>query len=556
MEARNRLLPDWFTRVRTRQIKLPRFQRHEAWTHDQVTALLNNVLWELPAGSVLILEVGDEEKFISRPVVGAPDEGERVTEHLLDGQQRLTALWRSLTNNYDDRTYVVKLEQEEETAEPFYVISYPRHYRNETRYPIWLDDPTKLWGKRLLPIHLLRPDPEAEQALEEWAAQAAGEDAKEILGIVKEANRIRQQFAKFNLPFLALPSTVSQETALNVFIQMNTSASPLTAYDIVVAQVEAVSGQSLHDLVEELNHDVPAVQAYATSSDLMLAVSSLLQDKVPNKSTYLTPDFSDGVVENWDLVKIGIERATRFLEQEGIFDVKRLPSDVTLYPLSALWAVAPEGLDAEGEARTLLRKYLWRSFFTNRYERTSATRALVDYRQLRALLDGGSDKEPIIFDDAEHPLPIIEELIAAGWPVRKDRLARALLALALRSGGLDFADAAPASRDHLPRREYHHLFPRSYLEEQEFTAREIDRVLNCALVSWKTNRNIAAKTPSTYLMERIDGTSLGQAEVSRRLESHLIPFDEFMANDYDSFLMVRAERAQSLMQRLCSGEAV
>ena len=51
MEARNRLLPDWFTRVRTRQIKLPRFQRHEAWKHDQITALLNNVLRELPAGS-------------------------------------------------------------------------------------------------------------------------------------------------------------------------------------------------------------------------------------------------------------------------------------------------------------------------------------------------------------------------------------------------------------------------------------------------------------------------------------------------------------------------
>lgn len=556
MEARNRLLPDWFTRVRTRQIKLPRFQRHEAWTHDQVTALLNNVLWELPAGSVLILEVGDKEKFVSRPVVGAPDVGERVTEHLLDGQQRLTALWRSLTNNYDERTYVVKLEQDEETAAPYHVISYARHYRNDKRYPVWLDDPAQLWNKSLLPLHLLRPDPEAEQELEEWAVQVAEGDANEILRIVKEANRLRQQFAKFNLPFLALPSTVSQETALNVFIQMNTSASPLTAYDIVVAQVEAVSGQSLHDLVEELNHDVPAVQAYATSSDLMLAVSSLLQDKVPNKSTYLTPGFSNGVVENWDRVKNGIERATRFLEQEGIYDIKRLPSDVTLYPLSALWAIAPEGLDAEGEARTLLRRYLWRSFFTDRYERTSATRALVDYRQLSGLLDGSSDEQPKIFDDKEHPLPIIEELLAAGWPVRKDRLARAVLALALRSGGLDFADAAPASRDHLPRREYHHLFPRAYLEGQGFVGKEIDRVLNCALVSWKTNRNISAKTPSTYLMERIDGSSLGEEELHRRLKSHLIPIDEFLDDDYTSFMMVRAKLAHSLMQQLCNGEAV
>jgi hypothetical protein len=172
------------------------------------------------------------------------------------------------------------------------------------------------------------------------------------------------------------------------------------------------------------------------------------------------------------------------------------------------------------------------------------------------LLVGELDKEPIIFDELEHPLPTVEELVSAGWPVRKDRLARAVLALSLRSGGLDFADAIPASREHLPKREYHHLFPIAYLEKKEFSAREIDRVLNCALISWKTNRNISDKTPSTYLMERIDGTRLGQAEVSRRLESHLIPFDEFMANDYSAFLMARSERVHSLMKRLCNGEAV
>jgi hypothetical protein len=72
VEARNRTLPNWFTRIRTRQITLPRFQRFEAWTHTQVTALLNTVLQGLPAGAVLTLEVGDTEAFVSRPMVGAP----------------------------------------------------------------------------------------------------------------------------------------------------------------------------------------------------------------------------------------------------------------------------------------------------------------------------------------------------------------------------------------------------------------------------------------------------------------------------------------------------
>jgi len=102
IEARNRPLPDWFTRIRTRQLVLPRFQRFEAWGHASVTQLFNTILQDLPVGAVLILEIGNEEPFISRPLKGAPETGERVSEHLLDGQQRLTALWRGLNNNYED----------------------------------------------------------------------------------------------------------------------------------------------------------------------------------------------------------------------------------------------------------------------------------------------------------------------------------------------------------------------------------------------------------------------------------------------------------------------
>ena len=114
IEARDRPLPDWFTRIRTRQTALPRFQRFEAWGHATVTQLFNTILQDLPVGALLVLEIGNEEPFISRPLKGVPATGERVTEHLLDGQQRLTALWRGLHNNYDDRTYFLYLTEDEE----------------------------------------------------------------------------------------------------------------------------------------------------------------------------------------------------------------------------------------------------------------------------------------------------------------------------------------------------------------------------------------------------------------------------------------------------------
>lgn len=548
MEARNRLLPDWLTRIRTRQIVLPRFQRFEAWSNGQITGLLNNVLQDLPAGAVLILEVGDKEPFIWRPMVGAPEDGDRITEHLLDGQQRLTALWRSLHNNYKDRSYFVNLENDDELGTQSSIASYGRWEKNGQQYPVWLSDPAKVWKERMIPIHLLRPDSKAEEALEKWWEEASGGDRKVERIITREANRLRQRFATFNIPFLSLPSTTSNETALNVFIQMNTSASKLSAYDIVVAQVETAD-TSLHELTGQLRREVPTLAEFIEPSDLMMAVTALLQNKVPNNSTYLAKGFGDHLIEVWDATVHGIRGAVRFLEEEKLFDGKRLPSDVVLYPLAALWS-GVHGLDAEGRARNILKKYVWRSFCTDRYERTSATRALTDYRQLSAHLKGESPAIDI-FDDEKHPLPTIEQIKIAGWPVRKDRLARAILAVSLNSGGIDFADGAPLSRENIKKREYHHLFPKAWLERAGIQDDKISRSLNCALVSWQTNRTISDKSPSIYLDERMDRASLGEIEIRKRLDSHLIPFEPIKEESYEAFLDERSSLVRTRMIELC-----
>ena len=44
MHAHDRFLPEWFSRIRSRQITLPRFQRFGAWGHSEVSGLLTTVL--------------------------------------------------------------------------------------------------------------------------------------------------------------------------------------------------------------------------------------------------------------------------------------------------------------------------------------------------------------------------------------------------------------------------------------------------------------------------------------------------------------------------------
>lgn len=555
IEARNRPLPEWLTRIRTGQTVLPRFQRFEAWDRNRVAQLFNTILRDLPVGAALVLEVGDKEKFVSRPLKGAGKGSEKVSEHLLDGQQRLTALWRGLNNNYEDATYFLWLEADEETGAPYSVWVQPRWKRegSPTLYPAWANDPAKQWGQDCVPLDLCRPDNDSK-AVRDWA-KAAIPDEDDRENFIDLMNEIRLKFSGFNLPFLSLPVTTPTDVALDVFMKMNTTAAPLSMFDIVVAQVEAGAGQSLHDLVADLRRQTPALGDYYDPESLIIYVAALLQDKSPTNATYLARGFAAHLVEAWPKILVGAARAVEFLESERIYDRQRLPTDVVVPVLTALWAEAPSSMDAEGRARTLIRRYMWRAFFTNRYESSTNSRALEDYRSLKALFISNKAPQPDLFDETLFPLPSRDEIATARWPKNKDRLARAILAVALKQGGHDFADGREVSRAELARREYHHIFPDAYLKKQGLAERDIFRSLNCAVVTWITNRKMSDKPPVKYLAERKDGADLGESEVSARLESHLIPYGAMKANDYWAYLEARAELIEQAMKKVCASPA-
>ncbi len=533
------------------QVALPRFQRHEAWSAGQIEGVLENVLRQpsLPIGALLTLEVGDKELFHSRSIVGAPPTSQRPSMHLLDGQQRMTALWRSLHADYDDMTIFVKLNGEDSEPDVEIVKRWPR---KGIRYPVWADDPVQQFERSLVPIDVLCPGNAGEERLDAWcdAVGASNQDGRRIA-------KLRSRVAAYKVPFLELPVGTSQETALNVFINMNTSASPLKDFDIVVAQLEGAVGNSLHEMVEDLKQRVPATAHFSKIEDLTLSVGALLLGKPPLKATYLDLEFGKAFAEIWTDVLTGIERGLNFLQDEGIYSDKLLPTEVAVYLVSALWARAPKtGGDEEGRARTLIRKALWRASFTDRYLKTAATRGYADFVRLAEIIrDRDHPNQPELFDEEANPLPSVEELAKAGWPSRKDRLARAIIACSMHKGGYDFADGEKAKATNIDRREYHHLVPVSVLGVDRDDA-YATRAMNCALISWKTNRKIGANTPMAYLQERAKEAGLGEAEVRQRLESHMVPYDTLKAGEYEAFIQVRAGRVHAAMVKLCTGEIV
>jgi len=592
-KAQNRELAVWFQKIKNGEIKLPRFQRFEAWDRNRIKGFMNTIIHNLPVGVALVLEVGDNERFQSRYLKTAtPDSQVRVLEHVLDGQQRLTAFWRVIHNNYRRESFYVYVPEFDRTEDSIrgdevFIYCQPRWYRNNRRYPLWADNSRDCFRRGLIPTKLLQPGDisheidgwidKATKHLRPKSGSADFESAFERYAETKQHLRsvitsFREIVTHFNLPYLALPAPTPKETALRVFINMNTNSKPLSLYDIIVAEVESVRGESLHQLQERLEEGCPKLRHYGSVSQLLLATSALLQDKVANERGMIEMDKAI-MLDKWQELERGLGSMTDFMERQRVYDRQRLPTGAVLSVIAALYSVIPDGGDMRGRAETLLKKYVWSAFFTERYENSAATRAFADYRNLKRVLVGAKkedgtlfcEKDVLVLNREEYPLLTVDELIGVGWPKRQTIPGRGILAVTSYLGAYDFADGRELTRDNLRSREYHHIFPDALLEE----AGEYSYfALNCALISGKTNRDIGRKDPLTYLQERYEWTS--REIIHQRLGSHLLPIPELanggyeglneidrakkIRRDYRAFLNKRAELVSKAVKRLASGE--
>jgi len=597
-KANNRTLNEWFDKVEKSEIRLPRFQRPEAWDRNRVCSLMNTIVHNLPLGITLLLDVDkSSEPFVSRVLVTAPDIKNRVTEHLLDGQQRLTAFWRALHNNYEGEKYFIYNSKFDSTSENeddetnIEVRYQPRWFKEEIKRPLWADNPKESFIRGLIPLDLFIPEDNSAK-YEEWVVEAIQHEypvesdpeafkklnvwnkkKDEIISFIRDKKEIIKHY---NLPFLALPITTPKDTALQVFINMNTNSKSLSQYDIIRAEIEGVKGVSLDDYQKRLEAAHPNIQHYFELPFLILATSALMQDKLPNQRGMWDMK-KDVMIENWDKMTSGLSRMAGFMESQSIYDQRRLPTNAVLAVIACLYTYISETLDSRGNAELLLKKYLWSSFFTDRYENSAASHAYNDFMPLKNIIlgitkDNGqpyTEQDVPVLNREKYPLSQKEELMRVGWPKRENIRARGIMGVFSKLGAIDFADGIVLNRQQLieGKRHYHHVFPAALLKEAEV---ESYLALNCALITDKTNLNISNKEPLRYLKERYNWTS--EDIVNTRLKSHLIPIHELKNGGYDglsneqrlnkiiegfsSFIEKRAQYVELAVEILASGRDI
>ena len=159
------------------------------------------------------------------------------------------------------------------------------------------------------------------------------------------------------------------------------------------------------------------------------------------------------MIENWSSLEKGLYQMANFLESQGIYDKQRLPTNAVLGVIAALYHYIPDSGDARGSAEIILKQYMWRSFFTDRYENSTASRAYYDYKILKAIFTKSLKEDGSLYSLEEAPvfssdyqLATIEELKTVKWPKGENVKGRAILAITTLLGAFDFADGQKATR--------------------------------------------------------------------------------------------------------------
>ena len=568
----------WMDEMYRGELALTDFQRSRVWSPELVSRYLKAILTGQPTGTLLMVEPGEDLQ--GRPIDGNHADISQVTTLILDGQQRLTSLWHGLMDA-GERSYFIKVKNiAGRDLDLCDIESHPKTYRN-------YDSVEKQFLADIIPVKILydppnRPDSQATR-LEKWCERAVTDST--TAGNLRRAieQRLRNHLDRYDIWYATFVGIKAPE-AVKIFVETNRSSVKVKAFDLAVAQaVETRSDINLRSRVEQFRARHDRIKYYFSQdrhqwiSDIgeyLLKISCLMH--VPNGKPPKDSNFEDAVkylfqsgTGNADAVEANLDATLLFLENNGVPTKDLLPRIPAVYVIAALQRNL-EGVHEtrRGQAMTLVTKYLWWSFLSDRYESQANDKLHQDYGRLCEYLEylnqnGELPSNTTMFGDGQLPKE-------GGWTSPRDAiktkspLGKAISALALNNGSKDWVTGEELTSGTLRQLENdgqldrHHVFPRRALTRGQGSLKPNDPLinhgLNIVLLRKKANITLRGEEPAVYLTNLLEtNTDLTSEELGSRINSHIVPYDLLLTQDgsirdrYNQFLTRRAEMLMQLI---------
>lgn len=531
MEANNRKkIGGWLADVESGTLCLPRFQRKSVWKPNLAVDLLKTIILneELPIGIFLILETDSKNPtFPPRHIDGSPEKVSNCRELLLDGQQRITALWKALNDMDEDYIYYAEFCEEKYKIKD--IKKYNRNNKNSHKF---IENPKKPYKKNWFPITLLNPSKDTEEC-NKWIEELniANDLAEKLKNLIKETRKIFSKTNGKTIPAFILPSKTERKSAIEIYQTINKNAVKLSDHYLAVAIMEEKISKSLYILEDELKNRNSKIEELESDElgELILKIGCIIQNKIPAGGNYKNLNFKN-LYEGRKEIFEGIEWAVSKINDMNIWTNKQLPSAVPLRVLPALYVKIKEKKGAFKETSAInkvINRYLWHAFLTDRYSKQANERLKEDFDDLlRFVLEKNDENIIRIMKKEVARPPEKSDIKNARWPNSSSQgtLSRSILLIFCASGAETLGDGVRIREDNFLFRERHHIFPKAKSGHIKY---EINCALNCMLVPAEDNKQYKDEWPGDYIQKLFDtqNSELPQLDVVHRLKTHCLNED-------------------------------
>lgn len=582
-------LPDIIRQITDGKVQLPDFQRGWVWDDDHVRSLLISVARSFPVGAVMLLETGGDIHFQVRPIEnltfnGPIPEPERL---ILDGQQRLTSLTQVLAMDTPVKTFNEKGKpisrfyylninaalEDDHLDDAFIAVEDDRKIKTNFGRDILLDlsTPQKECEAFYFPCNQILNSDAWEESLQEYAPD-------KFPAYMQFRKNVLNAFRNYQLPLIALGRSTSKEAVCLVFEKVNTGGVPLSVFELVTAsfaaesfnlrddwygsglrkvkgRAERIEAEAVLEAVEptdflqaiSLLHTYEKRQSDIAAGKTGKAISAVSAKRVSVLSLALA-DYQRWANE----VEKGFLLAAKFLRKECFFAARDLPYRTQLVPLAAVLSRLQERW-LEPKVHDKLCRWFWCGVLGELYGGAVETRVANDLEELLAWIDDEGDEPRTIYEAGFQPnrLHTLRSRLSAAY--------KGLNTLVLREGAKDFFWKATIQElDHEEVAiDIHHIFPKAWCEARGIKPAVFNAIINKTPISYKANRMIGGKAPSSYLLaiQSHKQVGLGDDAMDAIIQSHRIDPASLRDDGFEQFFERRRESLLGIVEKVM-GKAI
>jgi len=543
--------------IHNREMALPDFQRDFVWDPSATDELIESIISNFPAGSLLRIKNGSQPLFQPRAIEGAPTllEGATPAYLILDGQQRLTSLYQAFYAVGEHRYFLdlAGLEQKKDLED---CVSYLRAEDGDAKYGVLGQQADSL----VFPLGKVFKD----GGFNGWVTEVLRHQAANTAQLLDLQERLTKLFEhwvrpieEYEFPMVTLNEDTSGAAVCTIFETLNRTGVKLGVFDLLTARFWAQE-LNLRRLWEEARADNEVIEDYEIDPYYVMQVISLIEPGVDKDGHPKAPSIKKSAVLDMDVTQArrgwgpavdGLASILEILRDDcGVVVPGLIPYTTLLIPMAAIWARqgGMKGADI-GAARVKLVRWFWCSVFGQKYEKAPNSQAEKDYGEMKTWLQGGSPPESVQTFG-------LNSLRLRQTRPKQRAVYRGTMALIIQNGALDFHNRGKITAQLLADKKNpvddHHIFPKAFLNEKGISPALRDCVLNRTYIDRITNRKLSRRAPGDYFVEIRQ--KHGAEPTDDLLRSHLLPTGSdsaLLANDFERVLEFREKGLLDLIAR-------